>query len=592
MAIIGISCFYHDSAAALVSENGEILAAAEEERFTRKKHDNSFPFNAINYCLKIAREKRENITNYVYYEKPIRLFMRIVETYIRTSPRSFYAFRMAMKEWLTKKLFTSSEIKKSLILLDDYFNEKKLSFSSHHLSHASSAFYPSPFKEAAVLCIDGVGEWATATGWIGEENRLVNIWEINFPHSIGLLYASFTFYCGFKINSGEYKMMGLAAYGKPIFYEKILSNLVNLKDDGSFTLNMKFFAYNKSLKMISSNFYELFKKKERKKNQKIEQFYKDIAASIQKVIETILIKIANNLYKISGKKYLCLSGGVALNCVANRKILNQTKFEKIWVQPASGDAGSSIGAALSYLHLKLKKPRIINPNDSMKSCYLGPDFSDKQVHNFLKKNYINFKKLSYEDLNKIVAKEISNGKIIGWFQGRMEFGPRALGNRSIIADPRNKSMKVIINKKIKARESFRPFAPAVMNEYKSELFKLKDEYPYMIINCENIDNKIINFIPAVIHVDKSSRVQTVNNERNKNFSNLLKEFKKITNCPALLNTSFNVRGEPIVCTPEDAFKTFLYAKLDYLVINSYMINRKDCTNNLLEGFINYGFIED
>ena len=592
MSFIGISCYYHDSSAALITEEGEILAAVEEERFTRKKHDNSFPFHAINYCLDIANNKKDFVTAYIYYEKPIRLFMRIVETCIKSSPRGFTFFHASMKEWLTKKLFISNDLKNNLSLLDDNFIKKNLFYSSHHTSHASSAFYPSKFKEAAILCIDGVGEWSTSSAWIGKENKITNIWEINFPHSIGLLYASFTFYCGFKINSGEYKLMGLAPYGRPLYYEKILSNLIDLKEDGSFKLNMKYFKYHRSLKMISNNFYNLFGKKERKKEEKIDQFHMDIAASIQKVIETILIKIANNLYEITKKKNLCLSGGVALNCVANRKLLNETKFENIWVQPASGDSGSSLGAAFSYLYLKMNKKRIIKKDDSMKSGYLGPEFSDNQIINFLEKNSIRYEKFDYFDLNKIIANEISKGKIIGWFQGRMEFGPRALGNRSIIADPRNPKMKEILNSRIKARESFRPFAPAVLDEYKIDLFNLNEECPYMLITVDKINLETEKLIPSVVHVDQSARVQTVKKERNQKFYNLIEAFKKITDCPVLINTSFNVRGEPIVCTPEDAFKCFLYADLDYLVLNSFLISKEKCSINLLKNFINYNFIED
>ena len=592
MSIIGISCFYHDSSAALISDEGEVLAAVEEERFTRKKHDNSFPFNSINYCLKVANDRKDSINAYIYHEKPIRLFMRILETYIESSPRGLNAFHAAMKEWLTKKLFTSTEIKSNINLLDNDFNTKNLFYSSHHLSHASSAFYPSPFEEAAVLCIDGVGEWSTTTGWIGIKNNLKNIWEINFPHSIGLLYAAFTYYCGFKINSGEYKLMGLAAYGKPIYYEEIISNLIDIKEDGSFKLNMKFFKYHRSLKMISNDFDLLFGKHERKNNEIMDQFYIDIASSIQKVIEVLLIKMANNLYKITGKKNLCLSGGVALNCVANRKILDETDFEKIWIQPASGDSGSSIGAALGYLYANKNIPRTINPNDSMQSGYLGPDFSNKQIINFLENSSIKYKKLSYDDLNKTVAIEISKGKIIGWFQGRMEFGPRALGNRSIIADPRNKNMKEIINKKIKVRESFRPFAPSILDQYKLEYFNLKNEYPYMLVTSENVNSITRNLIPSVVHIDNSARVQTVKYERNEKFYNLLNEFRKLTNCPVLLNTSFNVRGEPIVCTPEDAFKCFINANLDYLVLNSFLISKDNCPKDILDQFINYKSMED
>ena len=610
MAVIGISCFYHDSAAALVSGNGEILAAAHEERFTRKKHDSRFPYCSLDYCLKIAKEKNEIIEAYIYYEKPIRIFMRLLETYFSTSPRGFSSFLPAMKSWITKKLFTKEEISKEILLLDKNFNEDNLFFEEHHYSHASSAYYPSPFSESAILCVDAVGEWTTTSAWIAENESIKQLWEINFPDSLGLLYSAFTYYCGFKVNSGEYKLMGLAPYGEPKFVELISENLIDIKEDGSFKLDMKYFKYQRGLRMISSEFIKLFGEKAREPNEEITQFYMDIAASIQKVTEDIMLKIAKQLQVSTKSKNLCLAGGVALNCVANGKILEKAGFDNIWIQPAAGDAGNALGCALSYLYKYKKISRKINKLDSMQSAYLGPDFSDMQIGEFLSELGIKFEKYKEDQLSKITAEKLSEGNIIGWFQGRMEYGPRALGNRSILGDPREGEMQKKMNLKIKNRESFRPFAPAILDGYQREYFNLMQESPYMLIT-RNLDknflisvdnneynsglsrvNQIRSTLPAITHIDNSCRVQTVKKERNSKFHSLLKAFYDLTGCPVLINTSFNVRGEPIVCTPEDAFRCFIYTKIDYLILGSFMINKAEMPADLSDKFSKPILIED
>ncbi len=599
MAVIGISCFFHDSAVAVIDDNGEILGAVQEERFTRKKHDSRFPLCSLNYCINLAKEKGEKIEAYIYYEKPIWVFMRLLETYFSTAPRGFSSFLPAMKTWINNKLFTKNQLISSISQIDNNFQEDDLFFSEHHLSHAAGAFYPSPFEKAAVLCLDAVGETATTSAWIGENESIKPLWEINFPHSIGMLYSAFTYYCGFKVNSGEYKLMGLAPYGTPKYTNLILENMIEIKEDGSYFLNMKYFKYHRGLKMISSAFKKLFGANERLPEEKITQFHMDIAASVQSVTEMIVIRIAKNLREKSGEENLCLAGGVALNCVANGKILDQSGFKNIWIQPASGDAGSALGAALSYRYKAKKETRRFTDSDSMKSAYLGPEFGEVQIKEYLTEKKITYSEHSSEELTKVIAKSLSEGNIVGWFQGRMEYGPRALGNRSIIADPRVKDMQKVMNIKIKNRESFRPFAPAILNGYQEEYFGIKIESPYMLLTRkleskfltqtnkkkeykDSIDrvNEVRSSLPAITHLDNSCRVQTVSQERNPVFYALLSDFNNLTGCPVLINTSFNVRGEPIVCTPEDAFRCFINTKIDILVLGNFIIEKV----NLKPGF--------
>ena len=591
MAIIGISCFFHDSAVAVISKNGKIIAAAQEERFTRKKHDSRFPICALSYCVEAARNKGEEIEAYVYYEKPIWVFMRLLETYFSTAPRGFSSFLPAMKTWISEKLFTKKNLQKAIKEIDKNFDENKLFFSEHHLSHASAAFYPSPFEKSAILCLDAVGENVTSSAWLGESNLIKPLWEINFPHSLGMLYSSFTYYCGFKVNSGEYKLMGLAPYGSPKYEKLILDNLIDIRNDGSFKLNMRYFKFHRGLRMISSEFRNLLNKRERKPNEEITQFYMDVAASIQKVTENLVVKITKNLREESGSDNLCLAGGVALNCVANGKILDKSGFKNIWVQPAAGDAGSALGSALLYRYRQNKSKRILNNKDSMQSAYLGPSFPEEKIINFLDSKDIPYEKLTTKEVTKKVALLISEGKVIGWFQGKMEYGPRALGNRSILGDPRKKDMQKTMNLKIKYRESFRPFAPVILDGYQDEYFGIKIESPYMLLtrkldkkflleenkNLKGIErvNNIRSVVPAITHIDNSCRVQTVNSERNPKFYELLYNFNEITGCPILINTSFNVRGEPIVCTPEDALICFLDTEMDILVLENLIVKKED-----------------
>ena len=592
--ILGISAFYHDSAAALI-ENGEIIAAAQEERFSRIKHDSSFPVNAIKFILEFKKITISQVDAVIFYEKPFLKFERLLETYVACAPRGFIQFSKAMPLWVKDKLFQKSQIIKLLNLIDNTFSdEKKIFFSEHHLSHAASAFYPSPFKEAIILTADGVGEWATTTVAIGKNRDLEIIKEINFPHSLGLLYSSFTYYIGFKVNSGEYKLMGLAPYGNPIYADKIKNELLSIKKDGSFWLNQKYFDYMTGLKMINEKFENIFGHKTRDPSKdKIEQFHMDIASSIQKVTEEILIKILKNLreeYKIEN---LCLAGGVALNCVANGKILREKIFKNIWIQPAAGDAGGSLGAALAYWNLYcVREKEVIKKNhDDMYGSFLGPEFNDDFIEKNLNKIGAVYDKLNYKELLDKTAKLISEGNVIGWFQGRMEFGPRSLGGRSILADPRSFEMQKNLNLKIKFRESFRPFAPAVLEEDLSDWFDLKEPSPYMLLVSQikdhlkiNITNEINTFgidklklkrskIPAVTHVDHSARIQTVSKKTNTRFYDLISKFKDITGCPILINTSFNVRGEPIVCTPEDAFRCFMGTNMDALIIGNFVLKK-------------------
>ena len=589
-SILGISSFFHDSAASLIID-GEIIAAAQEERFSRIKHDESFPVNSINYVLGESKLELHQVDHIVFFEKPFLKFERLLETYLAFAPRGFKSFSLSMPIWLREKLFMKKFLFDKLKELDSkYLDINKISFSEHHYSHAASAYYPSPFKEAIILTLDGVGEWATSTVALGKGNNLKMLKEIYFPHSLGLLYSAFTYYTGFKVNSGEYKLMGLAPYGNPKYKNKILDALIDLKDDGSFKLNMKYFNYATGLTMTNKNFSDLFGSPARDpNNNKIEQFHMDIASSIQAVTEEIVLRMVKALVKEYKIKNLCLAGGVALNCVVNGKILKNKLIENIWVQPAAGDAGGSLGAALAYWYSELQKPRK-NYKDQMKGSYLGPKFNDTEIKNKLDEFKANYKKLNTEELISLTARELANKKTVGWFQGRMEFGPRALGGRSILGDPRSEEMQKQLNLKIKFRESFRPFAPSVLREDVNEWFEMNNDSPYMLLVSEVKKDKQIKMktdedklfgieklnikrssIPAVTHVDYSARIQTVHKETNLKYYNLIKEFKKNTNCPVLVNTSFNVRGEPIVCTIEDAYKCFMGTNLDILVIEDFIL---------------------
>ena len=595
MKILGISAFYHDSAASLI-QNGDIIAAAQEERFSRKKHDLSFPINAIKFCLESTSNKISDIDYIAFYDKPLLKFERLIETYLSFAPRGFTSFKKSMPIWIKEKLFQKNLIAKELgDSFPEYNQNKKLLFAEHHQSHAASAFYPSPFDEAVVLTMDGVGEWATTSVYIGKGNRLDITKEINFPHSIGLLYSAFTFYLGFKVNSGEYKLMGLSPYGKPKFVNKIYDNLLELKEDGSFRLNLEYFDYCTGLTMTNNKFNQLFGGPCRKEGETITQKHMDIAASIQKVIEEVVLKISSYLAKQTKIKNLCLAGGVALNCVANGKLLESGIFKNLWIQPAAGDAGGSLGAALAAYYSYLEHPRIKKTTgDTMNGSLLGPSYKQKDIESKLKRIGANFITLTEEQLYKTVAKDIAKENVIGWFQGKMEFGPRALGNRSILADPRSAKMQKVLNMKIKYRESFRPFAPVILREKVSNWFNLNVESPYMLIvakiieiyripltkeqsNLFGIDrlNVPLSKIPAVTHVDYSARIQTVSQKDNPRFYNLIKQFDKITNCPILINTSFNIRGEPIVCTPEDAFRCFMGTDMDSLAIGNCYLKKVD-----------------
>ena len=597
-SILGISAFYHDSAAAILVD-GKIVAAAQEERFSRIKHDSSYPFNAIQFVLDQSKLNLNDIEHIVFFEKPFLKFERLLETYMAFAPKGFKSFSLSMPIWLREKLFQKKFLFDKLQEHDDNFKDiNKIKFSEHHFSHAASAFYPSPFEEAVVLTLDGVGEWATTTIGIGKKNKLEIIKEIHFPHSLGLLYSAFTYYVGFKVNSGEYKLMGLAPYGKPLFKDLIFQKLIDLKEDGSFKLNMKYFNYATGLTMTNDKFSKLFGHPVRDPNKDLlTQFHMDLAASIQAVIEEIVIRITKNIsskYKIEN---LCLAGGVALNCVANGKVQNEKTFKNIWIQPASGDAGGSLGAALAYWHHELGKPRD-EFSDKMMGSFLGPKFDNNFIETKLKLLKANFKKYSKEEVTSLIAKELANEKIVGWFQGKMEFGPRALGGRSILADPRSEKMQKELNLKIKFRESFRPFAPSVLREDVNEWFDLDIDSPYMLLvsqvkkekqiqmkkedenlfGIEKLNVKRSN-IPAVTHVDYSARVQTVHKNTNPRYYDLIKEFKKITNCPVLVNTSFNVRGEPIVCSIEDAFNCFMGTNLDILVIEDFVLFKENQSNS-------------
>jgi carbamoyltransferase len=604
-SVLGISAFYHDSAAAIII-NDKIIAAAQEERFTRRKHDANFPINAINYILKEAALKLSEIDYVVFYEKPFLKFERLIETYVGFAPRGFISFCKSMPLWLNEKLFQKKLIFEELKKIDNSFNDiKKINFSEHHLSHAASSFFSSPYEEAIILTLDGVGEWATTTISIGKNNKIDILKELHFPHSLGLLYSAFTYFLGFKVNGGEYKVMGLAPYGQPIFKNIILDKLIDLKEDGSFKLNMNYFNYATGLTMTNHKFAKIFSIKKREPEDKLLQIHMDIAASIQAVTEEVVLKITKFLFKEFNIPNLCLAGGVALNCVANGKILKQGFFKNIWIQPASGDAGGALGAAQVFYFQELNNKRNISNIDSMQGAYLGPQFSDDQVESELKNCGAFYKKLNLEQIIADTAKALSEEKVVGWFQGRMEFGPRSLGNRSIIADPRSDKMQKNLNLKVKYRESFRPFAPAVLIEKVSEWFDINCESPYMLLvadvkkskqlqmtneqkNLFGIDKLNIkrSNIPSVTHVDYSARIQTVHKETNLIFYKLITEFEKITNCPVLVNTSFNIRGEPIVCSVKDAFNCFMGTELDVLVCNNFILYKIDQNNNLYEQYNN------
>ena len=592
--ILGISAFYHDSAATII-ENGKIIAAAQEERFTRLKHDSSYPFNAIKFVLNFSKTKLSEIDSIVFFEKPFLKFERLLETYVAFAPRGFGSFCKAMPIWLKEKLFQKNMLFNKLRKHDKNFNDpKKIFFSDHHLSHAASAFFPSPFEEAVILTADGVGEWPTTTVAVGKGNSLEIKKEIHFPHSLGLLYSAFTYYTGFKVNSGEYKLMGLAPYGKPKYVETIYK-LIDIKKDGTFRLDQSYFDYSTGLKMTNNKFNKLFGQKPRdSKKDKITQFHMDIAASIQQVTEEIMIKLALSISKEFKIENLCLAGGVALNCVANGKILKKKILKNIWIQPAAGDAGGSLGAALALWYIEKGKKRIVDKDDSMQGSFLGPEYDQSQIESELKKIGANFIVLNENEILNKTVEDLSNGEAIGWFQGRMEFGPRALGARSILGDPRSKTMQKNLNLKVKYRESFRPFAPSILREKINEWFDINSDSPYMLVVANILSNKCIDMtdeqkklfgidklnvirslIPAVTHVDYSARIQTVNKDRNLKYFKLISKFNEKTGCPILVNTSFNVRGEPIVNTPKDAFNCFMGTELDKLVIgNCYLEKEK------------------
>ena len=598
-SILGISAFYHDSAACILKD-GKIIAAAQEERFTRKKHDPNYPHNAIEFVLKFANLKLSEVDQIVFFEKPFLKFERLLETYVAFAPKGFVSFAKAMPLWIKEKLFQKNYLFNRLKEHDnDYKSDKNIFFSDHHLSHAASAFFPSPFEEAVILTADGVGEWATTTVAIGKKNYLEIKKEIHFPHSIGLLYSAFTFYTGFKVNSGEYKLMGLAPYGNPIYQDKV-KKLLDIKNDGTFRLDQTYFNYATGLTMTNEKFNKLFGQKPRNpQNEKITQFHMDIAASIQKVTEEIMINLAKSIRKDYGIKNLCLAGGVALNCVANGKILQERIFDNIWIQPAAGDAGGSLGAALALWYIEQGNSRSVNLNDDMKGSYLGTEFTQDEIERELKSLGANFEIINYDELINKTAEILSNEKAVGWFQGRMEFGPRALGGRSILGDPRSDKMQKNLNLKVKYRESFRPFAPSVLKEDLSEWFELNVDSPYMLlvaninstkkIEMTNEQNKLFGIdklnikrsqIPAVTHVDYSARVQTVSKDTNPRYHDLISKFKEKTGCPVIVNTSFNVRGEPIVNTPTDAFNCFMGTELDYLVIGNCILDKSQQDNKL------------
>lgn len=606
MKIIGLSAYYHDSAACLVID-GQVIAAAQEERFTRKKHDEGFPRHSIEYCLSEAGLQIADIDYFVFYDKPFLKFERLLETYLAFAPRGFKSFVTSLPVWLKDKLFQKSVISDAL---KDNFGDavdwsQRLLFSEHHLSHAASAFFPSPFEDAAVLTMDGVGEWATTSLAIGHENELSVHKEILFPHSLGLLYSAVTYYTGFKVNSGEYKVMGLAPYGEPKYAKLIKDHLIDIKEDGSFHLDMQYFNYCTGLTMTNERFDALFGGPPRTSESMLTQREMDLAASIQAVTEEVVIKLAKGLKKSTGQKNLCLAGGVALNCVANGKLLRENLFENIWIQPASGDAGGAVGAALAACHMMLNQPRVVSKSDGMKGSYLGPEYTQADIEKRLLAAGAVFKTVTDDELINLTAEALTQGKAVGWHQGRMEFGPRSLGGRSIIADPRSETVQKQLNLKVKYRESFRPFAPSVLREDVSQWFDIQSDSPYMLLvadvakskqwlmtpeqeNLFGIDklNVSRSEIPAVTHVDYSARIQTVHKETNPKYHQLISKFKELTGCPVLVNTSFNVRGEPIVCTPEDAFNCLMGTGIEFLVVGNSIMRKEDQDERLIKDYKN------
>ncbi len=588
MVILGISAFYHDSAACLV-QDGRIKSAAQEERFTRKKHDSSFPVNAINFCLSDSKLTVDDLDYVAYYDKPFLTFERILETYLNFAPIGIKSFIKALPLWIKKKLWMKEVIKKELKY------EGKIIFPEHHESHAASAFYPSPFQEAAFLTMDGVGEWTTASYGIGKGSRIDILSEIRFPHSLGLLYSAFTYYTGFKVNSGEYKVMGLAPYGEPRYKDAILRELIDIKEDGSFRMNMEYFNYCAGLTMTNDKFHKLFGGPPRKPESKLTQRDMDLARSVQEVTEEIVLRIGKHIRKETGQKYLCLAGGVALNCVANGKLLRERIFEDMWIQPAAGDSGAALGAALLAWYQYLENERKAdNTNDFQQGSYLGPKFENGYIAEYLKRNRIPYQELNHEELPERIADLIADEKVIGWFQGRMEFGPRALGGRSIIGDARSAKMQETMNLKIKFRESFRPFAPSVIRERVSDFFEIDRSSPYMLLVapvkkefCRDMTEEeqrlfgldklhvVRSNMPAITHVDYSARIQTVDGTYNNLYYNMIKKFDEKYGCPVIINTSFNVRGEPIVCTPEDAYLCFMRTNMDYLIMENYLLDKQE-----------------
>ncbi len=607
MKILGISGYYHDSAAALVIE-GDIIAAAQEERFSRKKHDARFPQSAISYCLQEANLSLNELDQIIFYDKPLVKFERLLETYLSYAPKGFRSFIAAMPVWLKEKLYLKTILKQELAKLAGCKTSQlpQLLFTEHHQSHAASAFFPSPFQRAAVICLDGVGEWATTSVWLGDGNQLIPQWEIDFPHSLGLLYSAFTYYTGFKVNSGEYKLMGLAPYGEPKYIDKILNHLLDLRDDGTFRLNMDYFNYATGLTMTNRKFDALFGGPPRPPEGKLTQKEMDIASSIQYVTEEVVLRLAKTVHKELDTDYLCLAGGVALNCVANGRLLRESAFKGIWIQPAAGDAGGALGAALAGWYQYGEHPRVVNPEiedspkqnltvaDRMKGSYLGPKFGDEEIRSYLDTVQAKYYRLDDEELLPRLGEILADENVVGWFQGRMEFGPRALGGRSIIGDPRSAKMQSVMNLKIKYRESFRPFAPSVLSDRVSDYFEIESASPYMLLVAEVKEGLRIPMtaeqellfgieklnvprsqIPAVTHVDYSARIQTVHPETNPRYYELIRQFEAKTGCGVLVNTSFNVRGEPIVCTPEDAYRCFMRTEMDYLVIENFLLPKSE-----------------
>jgi len=595
--ILGISAFYHDSAACLVRD-GEIVAAAQEERFTRKKHDPGFPHCAVEYCLSEAGIGVKDLKYIVFYDKPLIKFERLLETYVGFAPKGIQSFLAAMPLWLKEKLLLRTLLQKEVLACAPGLDKSQLPeflFGEHHESHAASAFFPSPYQKAGVLCMDGVGEWATTSSWLGEGNTLTPLWEIPFPHSIGLLYSAFTYYTGFKVNSGEYKVMGLAPYGEPKFVKAIYDHLLDLKPDGTFRMNMEYFNYCTGLTMTSRKFDEVFGGPPRKPETKLGQREMDLARSIQEVTEEVMLRLSRTMHRETGVDYLCLAGGVALNCVGNGRILREGPFKGIWIQPAAGDAGGALGAALSAWYQYENKPRVAdNLKDKMKGSYLGPAFTIEEIEGRLKTLGASYRRLEEKDLFEVVAGELAAGKVVGWLQGRMEFGPRSLGGRSILGDARNTTMQSVMNLKIKYRESFRPFAPSVLRERVPDYFNMNCDSPYMLLVAPVVEKRrlptdpkqkglwgidLLNVprsdVPAITHIDYSARIQTVHEETNSRYHKLIKVFEEKTGCPVLVNTSFNVRGEPIVCTPEDAYRCFMRTEMDVLVLENWVLKKAD-----------------